>query len=90
VSDLRNPTPLVIPGSYTVTGCVTPTSITNYATAYYKAQLYIAEPVTYVFSGVSGTSSVLYTFEDLIVTVLTPGDIIPIVYPMQWYVAYCS
>lgn len=79
MSDLRTPTPLVIPGSYTVTDCVTPTSITNYASAYYKAQIYIADPVTYVFSGISGTSSVLYTFEDLLLTALTPGDIIPIV-----------
>jgi len=43
------------------------------------ARLYLAEPVTYVFSGASGTSSVFYTFADLLVTILKPGDIIPIV-----------
>ena len=69
----------MIPGSFTVTDCITPTSVVNYASAYFRAQLYNADPVTYVFSGETGTSSVLFTFEDLLVTDLQPGDIIPIV-----------
>ena len=83
MTDLRTPTPLVIPGSFTIRDCVTPTSVVNYASAYYRAQLYLADPVTYLFSGVTGTSSVFFTFEDLLVTALQPGDIIPIVFSVD-------
>ena len=79
-TDLRTPTPLLFVDTYQALDCVTSTSTARAEmTAVLSATSYAAKPVTYSFIGLSSSHSLTYTFPELLMTLMNPGDVIRVV-----------
>jgi hypothetical protein len=60
-----------------VSGCTSsPFTQTFWATATVGGNIYVAEAATITFTPSTGSLTVTYVFPDLIVTMLTPGELI--------------
>lgn len=75
ITDIQTPTPLTFAWTATVLGCLsTPTTLIESDTATLGTVSFTAYPVTWAFDVATGTITVSYTYPDLIVTMLTPGE----------------
>src|SRR5437773_4501963 len=77
LSDLREIAPFTYEYRFSQTGCGTTSyEFTELRTAYVRGTVYPALPGSAVIASPSGATSILFTFPKLILTLLTPGDII--------------
>lgn len=80
LTDLRTPSPVSVVESLSVTGCfITSGFVTQALTAWRLQTPYVASPVTYTEFGNDIVTAYTHIFSSLVMTVLTPGDMITIV-----------
>jgi hypothetical protein len=83
ITNLQLPTAFTLSNWITFSGCGGSAGIfveTNYATIPLEGVNYTAQPVVYDFTAGSGLFSTAYTFEQLIVTMFTPGEVLTVVF----------
>ena len=80
LSDLGEIVPFTYEYRFSQTGCGTTSyEFTELRTAYVRGTSYPALPGYAVIASPSGSTSILFTFPELLLTLLTPGDIITMV-----------
>jgi hypothetical protein len=72
-TDLSTPTPLTYTMSYTFQDCPAISSFTLFVTIYDAQTPYAAFPASFS-AGLYGTSSAMFTFPNLLMTMLSPGS----------------
>jgi hypothetical protein len=80
ITNLQIPTPYTITDWFVVTNCAaSPSSGTGFLTATLSQNVYTAAPVTYYYNLDDATLSALYVFENLLMTIMQPGEVILLV-----------
>ena len=79
-TDLRTPTPFIYVDTVSVLDCATaPSTATGWYTAYVGGASYPAVGSDVIVYGSTSVIYVAYTFQGLIVTILTPGEVLTMV-----------
>jgi hypothetical protein len=80
LSDLREIVPFTYDYDFSQTGCGTTSyEFTEVRTAYVRGTSYLGLPGSAVIASPSGATCITFTFPELLLTLLTPGDIMTVV-----------